>query len=424
MRRIESYLTKLFGVDLFLNINFWLNHSVGKLNEIAYIVKFYFFKSLRKVFNDKFFTFCVPVFMLMARDYKLYFLNFFLLVFCVLYPLILVSRMSNEKELLDNLLVEQINKEEEEVSGSGAVIVSGKASKATKDPSASTTTSSSSGEDSIKLYLKEIGRIPLLVAEEEISLARRIVKGGADGEDAKRKLVQANLRLVVSIAKKYLNRGLSFLDLIQEGNLGLIRAAEKFDHEKGYKFSTYATWWIRQGITRSLADKSRTIRVPVHMVETINRYKRVTRQLSVELGRKPTDQELAWAMGVSLKKLKEIMNANKTPVSLETPLGKEEDSTLSDFIADDAKARPDVSSTERMLKEHIKELLTDLLPREAEVLRLRYGLEDGQTRTLEQVGKIFNITRERVRQIEFKAMKKLRDPVKAEKLQGYLSNVN
>lgn len=424
MRRIESYLTKLFGVDLFLNTNFWLNHSVGKLNEIAYIVKFYFFKSLRKVFNDKFFTFCVPVFMLMARDYKLYFLNFFLLVFCVLYPLILVSRMSNEKELLDNLLVEQINKEEEEVSGSGAVIVSGKASKATKDPAASTTTSSSSGEDSIKLYLKEIGRIPLLVAEEEISLARRIVKGGADGEDAKRKLVQANLRLVVSIAKKYLNRGLSFLDLIQEGNLGLIRAAEKFDHEKGYKFSTYATWWIRQGITRSLADKSRTIRVPVHMVETINRYKRVTRQLSVELGRKPTDQELAWAMGVSLKKLKEIMNANKTPVSLETPLGKEEDSTLSDFIADDAKARPDVSSTERMLKEHIKELLTDLLPREAEVLRLRYGLEDGQTRTLEQVGKIFNITRERVRQIEFKAMKKLRDPVKAEKLQGYLSNVN
>jgi RNA polymerase primary sigma factor len=282
---------------------------------------------------------------------------------------------------------------------------------------------SSGAEDSIKLYLKEIGRIPLLIAEEEIELARKIAKGGKGGEEAKRKLVQANLRLVVSIAKKYLNRGLSFLDLIQEGNLGLIRAAEKFDHEKGYKFSTYATWWIRQGITRSLADKSRTIRVPVHMVETINRYKRISRQLSLELGRKPTDQELAWALSVSLKKLKEIMNANKTPVSLETPLGKEEDSTLSDFIADEAKCQPDVSSTERMLKEHIKEMLVDLLPREAEVLKLRYGLEDGQARTLEQVGRIFNITRERVRQIEFKAMKKLREPAKSDKLEGYLYQV-
>ncbi len=284
-------------------------------------------------------------------------------------------------------------------------------------------TRSDGAEDSIKLYLKEIGRIPLLNAEEEIKLARLIVKGGKGGETAKRKLVQANLRLVVSIAKKYLNRGLPFLDLIQEGNLGLIRAAEKFDHEKGYKFSTYATWWIRQGITRSLADKSRTIRVPVHMVETINRYKKITRQLSQELTRKPTDQELAWAMGVSMKKLKEIMNANKTPVSLETPLGKEEDSSLSEFIADEPRCQPDVSSTERMLREHIKELLVDLLPREAEVLKLRYGLEDGQTRTLEQVGKIFNITRERVRQIEFKAMKKLREPGKFEKLEGYLSHV-
>jgi RNA polymerase primary sigma factor len=284
-------------------------------------------------------------------------------------------------------------------------------------------TRSDGAEDSIKLYLKEIGRIPLLNAEEEIKLARLIVKGGKPGDVAKRKLVQANLRLVVSIAKKYLNRGLPFLDLIQEGNLGLIRAAEKFDHEKGYKFSTYATWWIRQGITRSLADKSRTIRVPVHMVETINRYKKITRQLSQELTRKPTDQELAWAMGVSMKKLKEIMNANKTPVSLETPLGKEEDSSLSEFIADEPRCQPDVSSTERMLREHIKELLVDLLPREAEVLKLRYGLEDGQTRTLEQVGKIFNITRERVRQIEFKAMKKLREPGKVEKLEGYLSHV-
>lgn len=316
--------------------------------------------------------------------------------------------MSSDEELLGNFLSEKVNKEEE--SNDDNDNLGFKASGR----------SEGSAEDSIKLYLKEIGRIPLLRAEEEINLARRIVKGGRDGEEAKRKLVQANLRLVVSIAKKYLNRGLPFLDLIQEGNLGLIRAAEKFDHEKGYKFSTYATWWIRQGITRSLADKSRTIRVPVHMVETINRYKKITRQLSQELTRKPTDQELAWAMGVTMKKLKEIMNANKTPVSLETPLGKEEDSTLSDFIADDVKAQPDTSSTERMLKEHIQELLVDLLPREAEVLKLRYGLEDGQTRTLEQVGKIFNITRERVRQIEFKAMKKLREPVKSEKLEGYL----
>ncbi|MBT6843627.1 MAG: sigma-70 family RNA polymerase sigma factor, partial [Candidatus Melainabacteria bacterium] len=229
---------------------------------------------------------------------------------------------------------------------------------------------SDGAEDSIKLYLKEIGRISLLTAQQEIQLAREIEKGGSTGDEAKRQLVQANLRLVVSIAKKYLNRGLSFLDLIQEGNLGLIRAAEKFDHEKGYKFSTYATWWIRQGITRSLADKSRTIRVPVHMVETINRYKRVSRQLSLELGRKPSDQELGWALGVTQKKLKEIMNANKTPVSLETPLGKEEDSTLSDFIADDNGSRPDITSTERMLKTHIKDLLVDLLPRDAEVLKL------------------------------------------------------
>ena len=286
------------------------------------------------------------------------------------------------------------------------------------------TSKSDGSEDSIKLYLKEIGRISLLTAEQEIQLAREILKGGKSGDDAKRKLVQANLRLVVSIAKKYLNRGLSFLDLIQEGNLGLIRAAEKFDHEKGYKFSTYATWWVRQGITRSLADKSRTIRVPVHMVETINRYKRVSRQLSMKLKRKATDMELAWALGVSMKKLKEIMNANKVPVSLETPLGKEEDSTLSDFIADDVKCQPDTVSTEKMLKEHIQELLKDLLPREAEVLKLRYGLEDGQVRTLEQVGKVFNITRERVRQIEFKAMKKLREPSKSAKLESYLSQVS
>lgn len=282
---------------------------------------------------------------------------------------------------------------------------------------------SSTSEDSIKVYLKEIGRIPLLNAEQEIELARRIAKGGKDGDKAKRQLVQANLRLVVSIAKKYLNRGLPFLDLIQEGNLGLIRAAEKFDHEKGYKFSTYATWWIRQGITRSLADKSRTIRVPVHMVETINRYKKVSRQLSQELTRKPTDEELALALDVTMKKLKEIMNANKMPVSLETPLGQEEDSKLADFIAGAENDKPDVTSTEKMLREHIEELLVDLLPREAEVLKLRYGLVDGKTRTLEEVGKIFSITRERVRQIEVKAMRKLREPGKSEKLEGYLYQV-
>jgi RNA polymerase primary sigma factor len=318
--------------------------------------------------------------------------------------------MSNNQNIVESLLIKsEVNNEEEDSKPSAKL--------------ESVAVNSSGTEDSIKLYLKEIGRISLLTAQQEIEYAREIAKGGASGIEAKRKLVQANLRLVVSIAKKYLNRGLSFLDLIQEGNLGLIRAAEKFDYEKGYKFSTYATWWVRQGITRSLADKSRTIRVPVHMVETINRYKRVSRQLSMKLKRKATDNELAWALGVSMKKLKEIMNANKVPVSLETPLGKEEDSTLSDFIADDIKCQPDITSTEKMLKEHIKELLKDLLPREAEVLKLRYGLVDGQVRTLEQVGKIFNITRERVRQIEFKAMKKLREPTKSAKLESYLSQV-
>lgn len=320
---------------------------------------------------------------------------------------------TGSKDFLSDFLDKQFDGEEETETEQADNTASIKATKS----------EGGAAEDSIKLYLKEIGRISLLTAQEEITLAREIAKGGAKGDEAKRKLVQANLRLVVSIAKKYLNRGLSFLDLIQEGNLGLIRAAEKFDHEKGYKFSTYATWWVRQGITRSLADKSRTIRVPVHMVETINRYKRVSRQLSMKLKRKATDMELAWALGVSMKKLKEIMNANKVPVSLETPLGKEEDSSLSDFIADDIKCQPDVVSTEKMLKEHIQELLKDLLPREAEVLKLRYGLEDGQVRTLEQVGKVFNITRERVRQIEFKAMKKLREPSKCAKLESYLSQV-
>lgn len=275
-------------------------------------------------------------------------------------------------------------------------------------------------DDSIRLYLREIGRIQLLRAEEEIELARRIAKGGYDGIVAKRQLVQANLRLVVSIAKKYLNRGLPFLDLIQEGNLGLIRAAEKFDPERGYKFSTYATWWIRQGITRALADKSRTIRVPVHMVETINKFKKVTRELSQGLNRRPTENELAVAMDVSVQKVKEIVAANRTPVSLETPLGKEEDSRLGDFIADAESARPDSSATDELLRTDIEQVLNSLLPREREVIRLRYGLDDGRERTLEEVGQLFGITRERVRQIEFKAMRKLRQPDRSNKLEGYL----
>lgn len=275
-------------------------------------------------------------------------------------------------------------------------------------------------DDSIRLYLREIGRIPLLRAEEEIDLARRIAGGGYDGIVAKRKLVQANLRLVVSIAKKYLNRGLPFLDLIQEGNLGLIRAAEKFDPERGYKFSTYATWWIRQGITRALADKSRTIRVPVHMVETINKFKKITRELSQGLNRRPTEHELAASMDVSVQKIKEIVSANRTPVSLETPLGKEEDSRLGDFIADAESARPDSSATDELLRGDIEQVLNSLLPREREVIRLRYGLDDGRERTLEEVGQLFGITRERVRQIEFKAMRKLRQPDRCTKLEGYL----
>lgn len=277
-------------------------------------------------------------------------------------------------------------------------------------------------DDSIRLYLREIGRIPLLKAEEEIDLARRIANGGYDGIVAKRQLVQANLRLVVSIAKKYLNRGLPFLDLIQEGNLGLIRAAEKFDPERGYKFSTYATWWIRQGITRALADKSRTIRVPVHMVETINKFKKITRELSQGLNRRPTEHELAAAMDVSVQKVKEIVAANRTPVSLETPLGKEEDSRLGDFIADAESAQPDSSATDELLRSDIEQVLNSLLPREREVIRLRYGLDDGRERTLEEVGQLFGITRERVRQIEFKAMRKLRQPDRCTKLEGYLAH--
>jgi RNA polymerase primary sigma factor len=273
------------------------------------------------------------------------------------------------------------------------------------------------GEDSVQLYLRSIGRIKLLSATEEIELARRIGKGD---EIAKKRLVQANLRLVVSVAKKYQNRGLPFLDLIQEGNLGLIRAAEKFDPERGYKFSTYATWWIRQGITRALADKSRTIRVPVHMVETINNLRKVTRKLSQELGRRPTMEELARSMNVSLTKIKEILAANRTPVSLDTPYGEEDDNSLGELVQDETTTPPEIKTESNLMASDIRGVLSVLTPREREILILRYGLQDGQQRTLEQVGKLVGITRERTRQIELKALRALRQSEVSNKLRDYL----
>jgi RNA polymerase primary sigma factor len=273
------------------------------------------------------------------------------------------------------------------------------------------------GEDSVQLYLRSIGRIKLLSAPEEIELARRIGKGD---QLAKKRLVQANLRLVVSVAKKYQGRGLPFLDLIQEGNLGLIRAAEKFDPERGYKFSTYATWWIRQGITRALADKSRTIRVPVHMVETINNLRKVTRKLSQELGRRPTMEELAKAMNVSLTKIKEILAANRVPVSLDTPYGEDDDNSLGELVQDETSTPPDISTETNLMASDIRGVLSVLTPREREILILRYGLKDGQQRTLEQVGKLVGITRERTRQIELKALRALRQSDVTDKLRDYL----
>ena len=273
------------------------------------------------------------------------------------------------------------------------------------------------GEDSVQLYLRAIGRIKLLSATEEIDLARRIGRGD---QLAKKRLVQANLRLVVSVAKKYQNRGLPFLDLIQEGNLGLIRASEKFDPERGYKFSTYATWWIRQGITRALADKSRTIRVPVHMVETINNLRKITRQLSQELGRRPTMEELAVSMKVSLTKIKEILAANRVPVSLDTPYGEDEDNSLAELVQDESSMAPEVSTETNLMAGDIRGVLSVLTPREREILVLRYGLKDGQQRTLEQVGKLVGITRERTRQIELKALRALRQSDVTSKLRDYL----
>lgn len=272
-------------------------------------------------------------------------------------------------------------------------------------------------DDPVRMYLKEIGKIPLLSAPEEIELAKRMGKGD---ELAKKRLVEANLRLVVSIAKRYVGRGMLFLDLIQEGNLGLIKAVEKFDYNKGFKFSTYATWWIRQAITRAIADQARTIRIPVHMVETINKLIRVSRQLLQELGREPKPDEIAKEMDIPEEKIREILKIAQEPVSLETPIGEEEDSHLGDFIPDDDAPAPAEAAAYSLLKEQIEEVLSSLNEREQKVLKLRFGLEDGRARTLEEVGKEFDVTRERIRQIEAKALRKLRHPSRSKKLKDYL----
>ena len=272
-------------------------------------------------------------------------------------------------------------------------------------------------EDPVRMYLKEIGKVSLLTADEEIELAKRMENGD---EEAKKRLAEANLRLVVSIAKRYVGRGMLFLDLIQEGNLGLIKAVEKFDYRKGYKFSTYATWWIRQAITRAIADQARTIRIPVHMVETINKLIRVSRQLLQELGREPSPEEIAEEMDMSVDRVREILKISQEPVSLETPIGEEEDSHLGDFIQDDNVPVPADAAAFTLLKEQLIEVLGTLTEREQKVLRLRFGLDDGRARTLEEVGKEFNVTRERIRQIEAKALRKLRHPSRSRKLKDYL----
>ena len=275
-----------------------------------------------------------------------------------------------------------------------------------------------STDDPVRMFLKEIGKVPLLTAEEEVELAIRMSQGD---EEAKRRMTEANLRLVVSIAKRYVGRGMLFLDLIQEGNLGLIKAVEKFDYTKGYKFSTYATWWIRQAITRAIADQARTIRIPVHMVETINKVIRVSRQLLQELGHDPSAEEIAAEMGMPVEKVREILKIAQEPVSLETPIGEEEDSHLGDFIPDEDASEPSEAASFSLLKEQLMEVLDTLTPREKKVLELRFGIVDGRTRTLEEVGKEFNVTRERIRQIEAKALRKLRHPSRSKKLKDFLN---
>jgi RNA polymerase primary sigma factor len=293
----------------------------------------------------------------------------------------------------------------------------------------------SSLDDPVRMYLREIGRVPLLNAEEEVKLARRMERGKdeqlksatsrdyriiEDGDEAQRRLTEANLRLVVSVAKKYIGRGMSLLDLIQEGNIGLIRAVEKFDYTKGYKFSTYATWWIRQAITRAIADQARTIRIPVHMVETINRLIRISRRLLQDLGREPTSEEIAEQMEISPEKVREIIKVSQEPVSLETPIGEEDDSHLGDFIEDHTALAPADAASHQLLKEQVEDVLDSLTERERKVLQLRFGLDDGRSRTLEEVGKEFHVTRERIRQIEAKALRKLRHPSRSRKLKDYL----
>jgi len=272
-------------------------------------------------------------------------------------------------------------------------------------------------DDSVRMYLREIGRIPLLSTEEEVRLAKRVEKGD---KVAKKKLAEANLRLVVSIAKKYIGRGLSLLDLIQEGNTGLMRAVEKFDYKKGYKFSTYATWWIRQAITRAIADQARTIRIPVHMIETINKLIRVQRQLVQDLGREPTPEEIAQEMGLDLEKVEHIIKISQETVSLEAPVGEEEDSKLGDFIEDDKNLSPEENAIHQLLRGHVYEFLAELTPREQKILKMRFGLEDGRTHTLEEVGQEFGVTRERIRQIEAKALQKLKKHPESEKIRDYL----
>lgn len=272
-------------------------------------------------------------------------------------------------------------------------------------------------DDPVRMYLREIGKIPLLSFDEELELAKRVINGD---EEAKQKLAESNLRLVVSIAKKYVGRGMLFLDLIQEGNMGLIKAVEKFDYTKGYKFSTYATWWIRQAITRAIADQARTIRVPVHMVETINKLARVQRQLTQELNREPTEEEIAKKLNITVDKVREVYKISQDPVSLETPIGEEDDSHLGDFLKDERTMSPEEYATVEMLKEELTNVLLTLTDREEKVLRLRFGLDDGQCRTLEEVGQIFGVTRERIRQIEAKALRKLRHPSRSRKLKDFL----
>lgn len=308
----------------------------------------------------------------------------------------------DEEEIEPDLFLEEEMEEEEEV---------------TADPMALSVPDGISLADPIRMYLKEIGKIPLLSTEEEIELAKRMEKGD---EEARKKLAEANLRLVVSIAKRYAGRGMQFLDLIQEGNLGLIKAVEKFDYRKGYKFSTYATWWIRQAITRAIADQARTIRIPVHMVETINRLIRTSRQMVQELGREPTPEELAKKLDMPVERVREIKKISQDPVSLETPIGEEEDSHLGDFIQDDNVMVPADQATFTLLHEQLMESLETLTEREQQVLRLRFGLDDGRPRTLEEVGRVFHVTRERIRQIEAKALRKLRHPSRSKKLKDYL----